>query len=175
MIDTLLLVIPMPLYIDVSHIVITHIRVSHVSRTCVRRIWERSTWVNMREWNIRYGVALVSRIDTIIGLFCKRALEKSQYSAKETYNFIDPTNRSHPIHWSLAGSTGWQGDVWCLICIGHFAQKSPIISDSFAERDLQLEASYVFSPPCTDIVWHSVVSYNDDYEFRSLSYSTPSY
>jgi len=43
------------------------------------------------------GVALVSRIDKMIGLFCKRALQKSQYSAKETYNFIDPTNRSHPI------------------------------------------------------------------------------
>jgi len=45
-----------------------------------------------------YGVALVSRIDKIIGLFCKRALQKRQYSAKETYNFIDPTDRGHPIH-----------------------------------------------------------------------------
>jgi len=44
-----------------------------------------------------YGVALVSRIDTIIGLFCKRDLQKRRYSAKETYNFIDPTDRSHPI------------------------------------------------------------------------------
>jgi len=34
----------------------------------------------------------------ITGLFCKRALWKRQYSAKETYNFIDPTtDRSHPI------------------------------------------------------------------------------
>jgi len=45
----------------------------------------------------QYGVALVSRIDTIIGLFCKRALQKRQYSAKETCNFIDPTDCSHPI------------------------------------------------------------------------------
>jgi len=44
-----------------------------------------------------YGVALVSRIDKIIGLFCKRALQKRQYSAKETLDFIDPTDRSHPI------------------------------------------------------------------------------
>ena len=44
-----------------------------------------------------YGVASISRIDKIIGLFCKRALQKRQYSAKETYNFIDPTDRSHPI------------------------------------------------------------------------------
>jgi len=34
-------------------------------------------------------------IDKIIGLFCKRALLKRQYSAKETYNFIDPTDRQH--------------------------------------------------------------------------------
>ena len=46
---------------------------------------------------VRYGVASVSRIDKIIGLFCKRALQKRRYSAKETYNFIDPTDRSHPI------------------------------------------------------------------------------
>jgi len=45
-----------------------------------------------------YGVAVVSRIDKIIGLFCKRDLSKRRYSAKETYNFIDPTDRSHPIH-----------------------------------------------------------------------------
>ena len=44
----------------------------------------------------RYGVATVSRIDKIIGLFCKRTLYKRRYSAKETYHLIDPTNRSHP-------------------------------------------------------------------------------
>ena len=45
-----------------------------------------------------YGVALVSRIDKITGLFCKRDLLKRRYSAKETYNFVDPTDRSHPTH-----------------------------------------------------------------------------
>jgi len=45
----------------------------------------------------RYAVALVSRIDEIIGLFGKRALYKRRYSAKETCSFIDPTDRSHPI------------------------------------------------------------------------------
>ena len=44
-----------------------------------------------------YGVATVSRIDSIIGLFC-RILSLLQGSfAKGTYNFIDPTSRSHPI------------------------------------------------------------------------------
>jgi len=33
----------------------------------------------------------------IICLFCKRALQKRRYSAKKTCNFIDPTDRSHPI------------------------------------------------------------------------------
>jgi len=43
------------------------------------------------------GVALVSRLLKMLGLFCKRALQKRQYTAKETYNLIDPTDRSHPI------------------------------------------------------------------------------
>jgi len=43
------------------------------------------------------GVALVSRIDKITGLFCKRALQKTRYSAEETCKLIDPTDRSHPI------------------------------------------------------------------------------
>jgi len=44
-----------------------------------------------------YGVATISRLLKIIGLLCKRALQKRLYSAKETYNFKEPTNRSHPI------------------------------------------------------------------------------
>jgi len=46
---------------------------------------------------VLYGVAKISRLLTIIGLFCKRALWKRLYSAKETLNFREPTNRSHPI------------------------------------------------------------------------------
>ena len=33
----------------------------------------------------------------MIGLFCKRALQKRLYSAKETSHFKKPANRSHPI------------------------------------------------------------------------------
>jgi len=44
-----------------------------------------------------YGVATTSRLLKIISLFCKRALQKRLYSAKETYNLKEPTKDSHPI------------------------------------------------------------------------------
>jgi len=40
-----------------------------------------------------YGVALIIRLLKIIGFFCKRALSKRLYSAKETYDFKEPTYR----------------------------------------------------------------------------------
>jgi len=44
-----------------------------------------------------YRLASISKLLIIIGLLCKRALQKRLYSAKETYNYKEPTNRSHPI------------------------------------------------------------------------------
>ena len=44
-----------------------------------------------------YGVTTISRLPKNIGLFCKRALQKRLYSAKETCTFKELTNRSHPI------------------------------------------------------------------------------
>ena len=42
-----------------------------------------------------YGVATVSRIDKITGLFCRISSLLYGSFAKETYNLIDPTNQSH--------------------------------------------------------------------------------
>jgi len=44
-----------------------------------------------------YGVVSSSRLLKIIGLFCKRALQKRPIFSKDTYNFQEPTTRSHPI------------------------------------------------------------------------------
>jgi len=47
--------------------------------------------------SVWYGVATSSRLLKIMGLFCRiSSLLKGSF-AKETYNFKEPTNRSHPI------------------------------------------------------------------------------
>ena len=52
-----------------------------------------------------YGVATISRLLNIVGLFCKRALSKCPFSSKKTYNVKEPTNRSRP----TTIAKGWKG------------------------------------------------------------------
>ena len=47
---------------------------------------------------MHYGVATFSRLLKIIGLFCRILSLLWGSFAKETYNFKELTNRSHPIH-----------------------------------------------------------------------------
>jgi len=46
---------------------------------------------------IHYGVATIRRLLRIIGLFCRISSLLLGSDAKETYNFKEPTSRSHPI------------------------------------------------------------------------------
>jgi len=55
---------------------------------------------------LAYGGASTSRLLQTIDLFCIRALSKRRYSAKETYYFKEPTNRSHPIALHALGPAG---------------------------------------------------------------------
>ena len=43
-----------------------------------------------------YWVATMSRLLKFIGLFCKRAIQKRRYSAKETCNFLNKPAPSRP-------------------------------------------------------------------------------
>ena len=45
----------------------------------------------------KYGVATSSRRFKIIGLFCRISSLLQGSFVKETYNFKEPTNRSHPL------------------------------------------------------------------------------
>ena len=54
----------------------------------------RNIFVCGADW---YGVATISRLLKMIGLFCKRAIQNRRYSVKETCNFKESTNCSHPI------------------------------------------------------------------------------
>jgi len=65
--------------------------------TYIRTYVYTIAYLNTRPY--QYGVVMIGWLLKIIGLFCERALQKRLYSAQETYNFKEPTNRSHPIWW----------------------------------------------------------------------------
>ena len=77
-----------------------HVLMTHVTQQRIRVNKSRHT----REWSWYtlefscYGVATISRLLKILGLFCKRAPWKRLWSATETYNFKESTKRDHPIY-----------------------------------------------------------------------------
>jgi len=66
----------------------------HIKMVITIHKYKHNSYDSPSSW---YGVATISRLLQIICLFCKRALQKRLYSARETYNFKEPTNRSHHI------------------------------------------------------------------------------
>jgi len=66
------------------------------------------------------GVALVSRIDEIIGLFCKRALQKRQCSAKRS--MISSILLTVGTPWPKVRDLSLSFAEYCLFCRALFAQ-----------------------------------------------------
>jgi len=76
-----------------------HIHIHVYLHACTHRylyIYIHISYTSISFYTYAYGVAYVRRID-IIGLFCRIASLLWGSFAKETYNFIDPTNISHSI------------------------------------------------------------------------------
>jgi len=58
----------------------------------------------------------------------------SATTGKGIYTYTCVCKHTHIHRWEC---TGWWRCLGCLIFVGHFLQKSPVISGSFATRDLQ--------------------------------------
>jgi len=61
----------------------------------------------IREWSEiplpSDGVATISGLLKVIGLFCKRAIQKRRYSAKETWTGISKSHQTRPVVRAAAG------------------------------------------------------------------------
>jgi len=71
---------------------------------------------------ICYGVATISRLLKIICLFCGILSLLQGSFAKETYNFIDATNRNHIIC-----------AVWYVLCVMHHLQSYEVCAMWFVK------------------------------------------
>ena len=135
--------------------------VTHMNNSChagrrrprklPRHTYEQFHAAHMKESCLTYGVATISRLLKFVSLFCKWALQKRLYSAKETYNFKEPTSRSHPIWKSLQ----------CLFC-----RIPSLLQGSFAKETYNFKEPPSRSHP----IWISRVSHVNEsrytYELR---------
>ena len=92
---------------------------------------------------------MTSRLLKIIGLFRKRDLLKRWYSAKETYNFKEPTNRSLPISYTYRLTLRYSViDMPCS-----YVWQDSFVSTSWLIHRCDMTRSYVWHDLSTHVTW----------------------
>jgi len=90
----------------------------YMSQQVTGYTWHVSTYISIILIQVTgicwYGMAMISRLLKVIGLFCRISSLLYGSFAKETYHFEEPTSRSHPIH--IYVST-WISDLIHGTCI----------------------------------------------------------
>ena len=118
------------------------------------RLWHAFHWIR---WHVCNTVGKKKSVHGFVGLWLGRFYIPRRLFFKKSYLHYGWRPRSRfalrhdwIMRYRVAKTRGmpYLYVVSCRIFIDRFPRKSPIISGSFAKRDLQLKASYACSPPC---------------------------
>ena len=134
-------------------LVSAHLRANAAAHECVAHKCSRATHCNgsdAREGHMKVRASHES--ESIKGTHRTRTKVRWRRAHTDAHG-------GHPHKWDDEGHihpttvrswrahSGWRRIIGCLMSIGHFLQKNPILSGSFAENDVRLQASYESAAP----------------------------
>jgi len=107
--------------------------------------------IHVYSLQLSYGVASISRLLKVIGLFCRIESVLQGSFAKETCNFKEPTNRSHPIYVRYTrvqsatqlSDCGVRLETWLVICV----------TADLSQRDMLVICAMYTYTICKSAVW----------------------